>query len=201
MEKPEPTSGQRPPEPPTAASAPHPVVELTFPPQKTTVPTPAPSNTPSPPVRPLSAGLGLAVVLLFCLVGWGSYVAGVSGGRTQRAAVVAASTTVAPLRVPTGARLINSCAIGRGAQYALPQDASRGPIFNVYQSKVIGLEYVISKSELASNQSFLGLPLYNTRYDHLDIGGQANSTGQPLMQYDVDLYTVSRAVEAGITCK
>lgn len=180
------------------------VLELTFPAPET--PTPSLSKTaPGPPAKvhvgPLPyilVGLAVFVALLFCLVGYESFSAGAARGRAVRSTETAAAAAIVPLQVPQGARLISACTAQRGAQYELPQDAANGPVFNVYKGKVIGLEYIISKQDLNSNQSFVGLPLYNKRYDHLNIGA---TPGSPVTQYDIDLYNISSAALAAITCQ
>jgi hypothetical protein len=66
---------------------------------------------------------------------------------------------------------------------------------------VVGLEYLISKSNLTGNQSFFGLPLYNQRYDHVDIGLlSATSTGPAAQPYHINLYMISRAAALAISC-
>ncbi len=75
------------------------------------------------------------------------------------------------LSVPQDATVIAQCAKGRGTQYALPKDIPLGPVYNVYEGKVIGIEYMVGKDDLlTSAKSYLNLPLKNIKYDHVNIG-------------------------------
>lgn len=112
------------------------------------------------------------------------------------------TAAAASLGVPEGATIIEQCAPNRGTQFILPADIPHGPVYSVYQGKVIGLEYMIGKAELADNVNFYGLPLYNKMYDHLDIGLQSQGhAGFPEPHYHIDIHTDSRSASAAITCK
>lgn len=163
-----------------------------------------PSVPPAPPRKHRAALIWLAFVAIALIAGgsYGSYALGYHRGRTDQTAATKLATTTNTLEVPQGATIISQCAIGRGTQYVLPSDIPHGPVYNVYKGKVIGLEYMIGKDDLANNKSYLGLPLYGRAYDHIDVGLLSEGhAGYPEPHYHVDVYTISRAASAAITCK
>lgn len=140
-------------------------------------------------------------LIILALVVLGAYSEGYDRGKSQKKQVSAAQASAETLKVPAGATIIAQCAKGRGTQYVLPKDIPHGPVYNVYQGKVIGLEYMIGKDDLADNKSFLSLPLFNTNYDHIDVGLLSQGhAGYPEPHYHVDLYNVTPAQSAAITC-
>jgi hypothetical protein len=106
------------------------------------------------------------------------------------------------LEVPKNATIISECATGRGKQYVLPKDIPGGPVYNVWNNKVIGVEYMVGKDELLlQNKNYLNLPLNGVAYDHLNIGllSQGHS-GFPSAHYHIDLFTISSAEADTIKC-
>ncbi len=195
------------PNPPVTVEEPHteaPVAEATFSKEPEQVSTVLP-----PSVKPRRQWLRMrnifiaAVVLVVCLTNYGSYLYGYHRGSAKvNSAVASADATAANLQVPKGATIIEQCAVGRGTQYVLPSNIPHGPVFNVHNGKVIGLEYMIGKDDLASNKSFYDLPLYGKKYNHLNIGLLSEGhSGYSAPHYHVDLYTISRAASEAITCK
>lgn len=213
MEKPAPPDSSQPPQPqaddhgvqlpgaPPTAEADQPVVEVTYPSLAEAPTISSPAHTSDRRPKSVAVGLALGAMLLLCVVVYGSFWVGVSRGRTAGDAVVQTAAAVTPLSVPNGAIMTNQCAVGRGTQYALPSDMTNGPVFNVYRGKVIGLEYTISKADLAGTKSFFGLPLYGKRYDHLDVGTFSDSAGESQQPtYHIDIFNISRAASEAITC-
>jgi hypothetical protein len=141
-------------------------------------------------------------LLVLALALWAVYQYGYSRGSVAQAGKNSSQQTAAALQVPKGATIISQCAKGRGTQYVLPSNIPHGPVFNVFDGKVIGIEYMISPDDLTEGNSFFDLPMYNQKYDHLDVGLLSKGhAGYPEPHYHVDLYTVSRAASQAITCK
>jgi hypothetical protein len=172
---------------------------------------PMPSAPPSgplasPPRSPRRRWVGYtgfiaAGVALTVAVATLAYSFGYTRGHATPTAAAPVATSK-PLQVPQGATIISQCAVGRGTQYVLAQDIPHGPVFNVYQGKVIGLEFMVGKDDLGSNKNLLSLPLYGGMYDHLDVGLLSQGhAGYPVPHYHVDLYNISPAESAAITCK
>jgi hypothetical protein len=112
------------------------------------------------------------------------------------------NNTAQTLEVPKNATIISECAEGRGKQYVLPKDIPTGPVYNVWNSKVIGVEYMVGKDELLTqNKSYINLPLQGIAYDHINIGllSQGHS-GYPSAHYHIDLFTVPHSVASAIKC-
>src|SRR6185503_10161756 len=177
---------------------PQPAREVTFPAPPVAEPASGPALAPArPPYFKLAAAV--AAFLLLVLVALSAYAYGLSQGHARLASTAAPET---PIQVPQGATVISQCAVGRGTQYVLPSNIPHGPVFNVYQGKVIGLEYMIGVSDLAGNTSFFDLPLYGKKYDHIDVGLLSQGhAGYPEPHYHVDVFNISRAASADITCK
>lgn len=67
--------------------------------------------------------------------------------------IVYATPPVKPISLPPTAIVTENCVPGRGKQYVIPKDIPQGPIYDVENSKVIAIEYLISVQELLSNSS------------------------------------------------
>ncbi len=178
-------------------------VEITYPP--TTPDSPAPADNTAPPRRRsiwLKIELAVAAVVVLGLTGAGSYWLGYRDGRATSTARPMAVAANAPLQVPQGATIISQCSVGRGTQYVLPSDIPHGPVFNVYKGKVIGLEYMIGINDIQDGKSYINLPLYGRSYDHIDVGLLSQGhAGYPAPHYHVDIYNITHAQSAAITCK
>lgn len=169
------------------------------------LPTPPTNTEPKIVCKPASNKLAIVLIAAFiiaviaCL---GGYFAGrQSTPKTKKA--ITASLAEAPLSIPPDATIISQCAIGRGTQYAKPKDLPFGPVYNSYQGKVIGIEFMVGKDDLtAQNKSFLDLPLINQKYDHVNIGllSQGHS-GFASPHYHVDIMMVPKSLTDQITCK
>jgi hypothetical protein len=158
--------------------------------------------TSRPRLQVRRVGLLGGLLVLLLITGYCCYQYGKHYGESQPMATDVAITETQQLAVPLGATIIEQCAPGRGTQYILPIDIPHGPVYGVYQGKVIGLEYMIGKAELANNVNFYDLPLYDKIYNHMDIGLQSNGhAGFPVPHYHVDIHTDSSAASAAIKCK
>ncbi len=190
------------------------------------VPIPAPTEHPTPTVEPTSLSTATAsgvapppapkklpkgmLVLGACLLivgllggyGIGHYLM-VPTAKTAETPAISSQPQAKKLEIPREATVIAECAVGRGKQYVLPNDIPTGPVYNVWNNEVIGVEFMVGRDELLSqNKNFINLPLGGASYDHINIGllsqGHAGFT-QP--HYHVDLFTVSNDEAQKITCK
>lgn len=163
--------------------------------------TPA-SPDPAPQGHKSKLGLVLSLIVLLLLIGVGGFLAGKKSVPAPKV-VTAPKVAVAALSIPVDATEISKCAVGRGAQYATPKDIPLGPVYNVWQGKVIGIEFMVGKDALINqNLSYLNLPLKNQKYDHVNIGLLSQGhAGFPEPHYHVDVMMVPKSVTDQITCK
>ncbi len=150
----------------------------------------------------------ISVVLLILGLGVGFAAAGFTGfsmgstGDNKSSEIKAPVVVEKELTVPKDATVIAECAKGRGKQYVLPKDIPQGPVYNVWNGKVIGIEYMLGQKEVAANKDFLDLPLENVKYDHINIGLLSKGhSGFPEPHYHVDVFTVSHEEAVKITCQ
>lgn len=167
------------------------------------------TTTPSPSPAPKQHGknhvlLIVALILLVLGTAVGSYLLGSSKNSTSKTATNTNKVEVVEkeLTVPQGATVIAQCAKGRGTQYALPKDIPLGPVYNVYEGKVIGIEFMVGKDDLVgAAKSYFNLPLSGAKYDHVNIGllsqGHAGFTSP---HYHVDIMMVPKTTTDKITC-
>lgn len=174
----------------------------------TPIPTPLPTEShASTKKAKLSAALIAGVALLMLLVGLGVGfgVAQMTAPKpTQNAVDLPAPQQTADkeLTVPEGATVIAECAKGRGKQYVLPKDIPQGPVYNVYNGKVIGIEYMLGQQDVLSSKDYLDLPLQGVKYDHINIGLLSKGhSGYPDPHYHVDIFTISHEEALKITCQ
>jgi hypothetical protein len=142
--------------------------------------------------------LALLVALGF---GAGGYVLG--SQQSQAAAPQVDKTGGdAELKVPTGATVIAQCSKGRGTQYVLPKDIPTGPVYNVHNGKVIGIEFMVGQHDLHTKGSnFLDLPLFGKKFDHVNIGLLSKGhAGFPEPHYHVDVMMIPASAASNITC-
>lgn len=105
------------------------------------------------------------------------------------------------MAVPKDATVIEQCSPGFGTQYVLPKDIPGGPVYNVYQGKLIGIEYMTALTSSSNPDLMLkDLPLFAQKYDHVDIMTMPAHAGFPSPHYQVDVMMVPTAVSSKITC-
>lgn len=159
--------------------------------------TPFPDTQPSHRLRN-----AILMALIIIIIASSTGAAGYYYGRSKIQQPVATPAPAPDLTVPADATILAQCAKGRGTQYALPKDIPLGPVYNVYQGKVIGLEFMIGRDDLLSaNKNYLNLPLFGQKYDHINIGLLSQGhAGYPVPHYHVDLFTIPDSVSKAITC-
>lgn len=186
----------------TPATAPEPLEPSTPPLSEPDAPQNTPETNPVMPPQQGRSRLKLMVLIVLALVvlagtAVGSYMLG------KHKAKPAASPTpaTASMTVPAGATIIEKCEPGLGTQYVLPKDIPGGPVYNVYQGKVIGIEYMTSITTVDKLDTMLeNLPLYGQKYNHINIMSMPAHSGFPTPHYQVDVMMVSDATAKKITC-
>jgi len=190
---------------PLAETAPIPPSPVTAPVAVAPMVTPAASIPPPQkkqlPRRLLACGVFCLLVGLAAGFGIGHYALRPAANQPDASKTPVAQ--IKELEIPKNATVIAECAVGRGKQYVLPEDIPTGPVYNVWNNKVIGVEFMVGRDELLSeNKTLVDLPLGGAVYDHINIGllSQGHS-GFPQPHYHVDLFTVPNAEAQQITCK
>ena len=173
---------------------------------------PAPSSVAAKPPRQLPVlPLKIAgIVVLALLVGASLFGAGYVYGK--KAAPAPAGTMTAALSLPAGATVTSQCTQGLGTQYIAPQDIPYGPLYDVYQGKVIGLEYMVPEAAPASSINTAGgsamdgamstLDLHGVAYDHMNVMIMPQGhAGLPVPHFMADILTVPKSTADKITCQ
>lgn len=112
-----------------------------------------------------------------------------------------ANTTSSLITLPPDAVVLQSCSDHKGKLYAKPADIPVGPVYMVYNGKVIGLEYMLAKEDFLNGKSFEFLEGLDMKVDHVNVGLLSQGhEGYPVPHYHVDLYNVSKAEEKAIKC-
>lgn len=137
-------------------------------------------------------GLSLALALLL-LLGSGVSIAQAPAGE---------------MKLPEGAIKISDAVPAMGEHWANPKDLPLGPIYLVWQGKVIGVEYMFTlamlnqspnrraapDSKLALRYDTPNLPLFGQKIDHLVIAYMPDGhEGFKVPHYDYHFYFVSPA--------
>lgn len=186
--------------PVTPNEPPIPVLASTMQPDAVSEQTP---DTPTPKQPKPWMRIVLIIVVALLLVASMTYAAfavGFSRGHTAgRNDQVAASDAIA-IKVPEHATMVAQCAVGEGTQYVLPSDIPQGPIYNVWNNKVTGIEFMLAESKIAANKT-LDLALKNQKYDHIDVMyEEAGHAGFTEPHYHIVLSMISYSDEQKITC-
>lgn len=106
-----------------------------------------------------------------------------------------------PITLPSDAVQIQSCSNNKGALYVKPTDIPVGPVYMVNNSRVIGVEFMLSKDEFINGKSFKYLSGLGAKVDHVNIGLLSEGhEGYTIPHYHVDLYLVPKEVEESIKC-
>lgn len=168
--------------------------------QPTVAPAQVSEAKPSmPKLLPLLIG-AVAAAVLIVVAGLLAYHMGKNHGYTDGKNAETAAMTSAELKVPAGATMIAQCATGEGTQYVLPSDIPTGPIYNVWNGKVTGIEYMLAQSSIAALKT-QNLPLQSQNFNHVDVmyepTGHAGFT-EP--HYHVVLSMIPYSEEQKITC-
>lgn len=143
------------------------------------------------------AGIG---VIVFITLLFGTYTYGNNHGYTDGKNAQVAATAVTAIKVPANATMIAQCSAGEGTQYVLPSNIPKGPIYNVWNNKVTGIEYMLAQSEIAAVKA-QNIALMGQQYNHVDVMYEAaGHAGFTEPHYHVIFSLISFADEQKITC-
>jgi hypothetical protein len=173
------------------------------------------STNPNPPIPPVNNPLPpqpvakksriklIISVLIFVLLIGASTTTAFYVGKHKRIVVIAAPPKK-PIDLPPDATVISQCTPGRGKQYIIPKDIPVGPIYDVKNSEVIAIEYVLGIKQLFTNSDTFSntiLSLTNTYpVDHfsvLPVPPKPTDTDQYIQ---LIVYVVSKSEANSITC-
>lgn len=165
----------------------------------------APNPTPAPaPVKSSKHLLIYPVAVLALIVGivLGYFIFNtLPGNRSSSAPAAQVTENSGEIVLPTDAVQIQACSDHRGALYVKPADIPTGPVYMVYNNKVIGIEYMLGKEDFLGGKSYKDLAGEGVKVDHVNVGLLSQGhEGYPIPHYHVDLYTVSKEVEQAIVC-
>ncbi len=171
----------------------------------TSAPTEVPSSTtpdvPTKAKKPHGKMMVTFVVILLLFVGGvaGAYLYGKHGQK-----VVTVAPAVQPISLPPQAIVTSACTVGRGKQYIIPKDIPQGPIYDVKNSKVIAIEYVLGVKALLSNpdtfSSTLLLLAKGYNVDHFTVVPVAPQPGDTDQFIHLIMFVVTKAEANSITC-
>ncbi len=169
---------------------------------------PASPLPPSMPPQPSGSGrrllpifliVGGAMLLLVLLV-VGAYQLG-KKAKTAAQPTAMQQSAAPTLIVPKDATITAECAEARGKQYIIPKNIPTGPIYDVYQGKVVAIEYLIGETELNGHAGmFDNLPLPHASYDHMMVMPMEAHAGENEAHFHVVSYLITKAAAAKITC-
>lgn len=142
-------------------------------------------------IKKFSRAFSLAMVLALLLSG-----------------VSIAQAPTGEMKLPEGAVKLSDAVPAMGEHWANPKDLPLGPIYLVWQGKVIGIEYMFKldmmsaapagppspTGEVSFNYSTPNLPLFGQKIDHLTIAYMPDGhEGFKVPHYDVHFYFISPA--------
>lgn len=165
-----------------------------------------PNIAPSPPAskKPKRKIIIFAVIVLVLMLFAGSVYGAYVVGKGDKE-IITVAPKPKPLSLPPQAVVLAECVIGRGKQYILPKDIPAGPIYDVVNNKVIAVEYSLNVSSIQSNPEYLSDAILKlTRdypVDHFSLAPVTPKQGQPISDFHLIMFIVSKDEAAKITCK
>ncbi len=109
----------------------------------------------------------------------------------------AAPAAAIPAGLPAGVQQLSPCIPGMGEHWGNPKDLPLGPIYGVYEGKVVFTEIMIDQKAFAAGSSWSEQlkPLAGQTIDHVDIDFEPHGhPGYPVPHYDVHAYFVPHSV-------
>lgn len=165
-----------------------------------------PTSTPPAPNSTKTGGskivMLVAVLILVAAVGVGGYLLGSKKSQSTKTSTTMQTTTptTVPFTVPKDATVASDCVDMRGKQFILPKDIPDGPIYDMYNSKVVAIEYVVNFDEVTSTpQKFANL-LPGGTFDHLTIMPMDAHAGVNVKHVHVIAYTIPAKDAEAIKC-
>lgn len=141
----------------------------------------------------------VAAVAALAAYRWG-HNRGYTSGKAAGQAAMMQQSEASAIAVPSSATIVSSCTPGEGIQYAIPKDLPGGPFYNVWQNKVVGMEYMVGQTTLSKNP-INNLQTHGVSVNHIDVMYEAaGHAGFSEPHYHINLSMLSYADEAKITC-
>jgi hypothetical protein len=188
--------------PPATASAPsNETTTATLPQSNSATPPTSPDTTTArPPAHPLHiSAYILALVTLLVGIGAGYY--SVILFPKSKIQPLQAESSTAQLSLPKDAVVIESCSTNQGTLYIRPSDIPTGPVYMYNNGKVIGIEYMLDRTQFLNGKGFFDLTTLGVKVDHVNVAYlQSGHAGHTAPHYHVDLYTVPYSTEQKIKC-
>lgn len=105
------------------------------------------------------------------------------------------------ITLPKDAAKVQDCVDNKGQLFAKPGDIPLGPVYMVYENKVIGLEYELNRDELLKGKVYDGLAALNIHVDHINTALlRSGEAGLPGSHAYIDFYLVDVKTEQKIKC-
>lgn len=164
---------------------------------------PTPPNQLSPQ-KPTSQSINSTFKLALL-----TFILGIAGGillfitypKFTKQPQIPAATSLNDLTLPKDAAKIQECVDYKGSLFAKPQDTPQGPVYMVYQNKVIGLEYEIDQDEFTKGKIYKDLAALNLQVNHITAGFLPDGhEGLAKPHSYIDLYLVDTKTEQAIIC-
>ncbi len=156
-----------------------------------------PGSSKSILVRALTVFVGALFLFTFALAGY-RYGGGFSVDTDD------VINPKAKITIPNDATVAAECETARGKQYIRPKDIPTGPIYDVYQGKVIAVEYLVNPVTLAKNDGTytnLSLPQgQGSSYDHISLIHVAPHAGMDEEHFHVIAYLIPQSQANTVTC-
>ncbi len=104
--------------------------------------------------------------------------------------------TKTPDALPAGVMQLSPCVPGMGEHWANPKNLPLGPIYGVYNGKLVFSEIMVDQKAFAAGKSFVDelKPLPGYTIDHVDVEFEAHGhPGYMIPHYDIHAYYVPHA--------
>jgi hypothetical protein len=160
------------------------------------------STLPKPKVKKSRFKLIVCLLIIVALFGAATTTAFYIG--KHKRIVVTAPVKKNPINLPPAAVVVAECTPGRGKQYIIPKDIPAGPIYDVKNSEVIAIEYVLGIKQLITNSdNFSSTILQLTAaypVDHFNIVPVQPKPTDTDQYIQLIVFVVSKSEANSITC-
>jgi len=114
-------------------------------------------------------------------------------------------TTPKPINLPKEAIIASECTPGRGKQYIVPKDITKGgPMYDVKNDKVIAIEYTLGLQALSANSDEFSSTILqltkNYPVDHLSVVPEPPKLGDTDQYLHLIMFVVSKEEANSIVC-
>jgi hypothetical protein len=139
------------------------------------------------------------------LLAIGLLLGGIVAAQPVLASLQQPSTTPIAWMAPPGVVQVSPCVPLMGEHWARPEDMPLGPIYTVYQGRLMAIEYMPPQSDFAAGKSWHELAFtywgQQLPIQHADFGFQPNGhEGYEVPHYDLHFFVVSPDEVREITC-